>query len=233
MSKVDVLYPIIETKFKVCESPISWRGRDFWKAFESGNWEYESLRYVIENVKQGDIVLDVGAWIGPYTLLFSALKAITCAFEPEPEARHLLVENIKQNRLENIVVSDLAMGDYVGIAKLYQRYYWSDTMSSIVSHADAGGAYTEVNMTTIDDYCEQNNLKPALIKIDVEGYEAAVMNGARKTIGKYKPVILLEFHPHLMPPEQRDSNWDAVTKDTKSVNQLCTNLNTFIVEMRY
>jgi len=87
---VAVLYPIIESTFKVCPSPISWKGRDFWKALETGNWEYENIKYITENVKQGDIVLDVGAWIGPYTLLFSALKAITCAFEPDPDARHLL-----------------------------------------------------------------------------------------------------------------------------------------------
>jgi hypothetical protein len=65
----------------------------------------------------------------------------------------------------------------------------------------------EVPVTTIDSYCESKNLKPSLIKIDVEGFEFSVLNGAKKILKEVRPRILVELHPMCWPALGIDKSW--------------------------
>jgi len=101
---VEVEYPPTGTRYKVLESY-------FWERFSQGLWETDCMEYLAKAVKPGATILDVGAWIGPYTLLFSALAGKTgriYSFEPDAAARYTLQKNVRKNRLENVTVEEVA-----------------------------------------------------------------------------------------------------------------------------
>lgn len=61
-------------------------------------------------------------------------------------------------------------------------------------HTDRGLKSSNLQLTSIDHYCSRNGLEPGLIKIDVEGYEGKVLDGARETLATAKPLVVLELH---------------------------------------
>jgi hypothetical protein len=91
-------------------------------------------------------------------------------------------------------------------------------MSTIVPHKDST-VLDEINVesTTIDRYCEENDIHLNGIKIDVEGAEKFVIEGCQSIIGKYSPWILMEFHGHLMSSEERLTCWYRIVDQAKEV----------------
>ena len=139
-----------------------------------------------EQIKEGDIVIDVGANIGYYTLIFAQLVGKTgkvFAFEPEPKNFEILKKNIEINNYDNVTAEQKIISDKCEKMKLFV----SD--SGIVGHRiqKMGNLenFIEVESVTLDDYMKKLNLdkKVDFIKIDVEGAEPKVLDGA-KTILK-------------------------------------------------
>jgi len=198
------------------------RSHIFWKTLEAGKWETNCIKYLPNVVRKGQTILDVGAWIGPYTLLFSKLVQTTgqvFAFEPDSQAFHVLRDNIEKNRLSNVRLEKLCVSNFVEEAKFYPITQFGASFSSLIPYKNAVRGLREivVQTTTIDKYCEENDVCPDGIKIDVEGAEAFVIEGCRNTIKKCCPWILLEFHGMLMPERQRKKNWDMITRSAKKV----------------
>lgn len=135
-----------------------------------GKFEKFETELVKKEVKEGDIVLDVGANIGYYTLIFS--KAVgrrgkVFAFEPEPNNFILLQKNVQINNLENVTLIQKAVSKKSGKIYLYlcdynhgqHRTYESPRCNSSIS----------VDCITIDDYVESASLnKINFIKMDVK-----------------------------------------------------------------
>jgi hypothetical protein len=67
-----------------------------------------------------------------------------------------------------------------------------------------------VRTTTLDRYCRENGIKVDGLKVDVEGAEAMVVEGARQVIETHSPWMLLEFHGVLMPEEERRRSWAMI-----------------------
>lgn len=87
-----VKYPIFGIKVTVSSNV-------FWKELERRCWELDCIKYISNVIKEGQILLDVGAWIGPYTLLFSKLVqdvGRVYAFEPDPKALKILQHNVEK-----------------------------------------------------------------------------------------------------------------------------------------
>ena len=206
-------YPVNNVKATV-------RVSTFWKELETGCWEPNCIEYIFPVVKKNSTILDIGAWRGPYTLLFAILMQGTgCvhAFEPNPVAFDALRDNVEKNRLANVHVERLCVGNYVGMAELKTKQF-GDGMSSLLGDASRGfsGAVI-VNMTTIDQYCQDNHISPDGIKIDVEGAEGLLWDGSRNTLEKAHPWILLEFHGMLMSKEEARVNWDKIVRSARKI----------------
>jgi FkbM family methyltransferase len=145
-------------------------------------------------VQAGMKILDVGANIGYYTLLFSKLtgeSGCVYAFEPEPQNFALLRENLSRNGRTNVVASNLAASDQTGEAFLYlSTENYGDHQ---VYASDDGRQKVLIIMTPLDD-CLTGPIE--LVKMDVQGFEAHVLNGMRSLIAANpRLTIFTEFWP--------------------------------------
>jgi FkbM family methyltransferase len=209
-----VNYPVNNVKATVSVSTL-------WKSLETGHWELNCLKYIFPLVKKNSVILDIGAWNGAYTLFFAILMQGTgrvYAFEPDPVAFDALRDNLEKNGLDNVLAERLCMSNHVGTAELKQKKHFGDTLSSIVGDASRGFSGGDiVKATTIDQYCQDNRILPDGIKIDVEGAEGLVVDGARNTLEKAHPWILLEFHRLLMSNEEARTNWDKIVGPARKI----------------
>lgn len=121
------------------------------------------------------VVLDIGANIGVMTRIFSARAGHVHAFEPSPRALSLL----KENAPANCTIHPVALGSEEGTV------HFAELEALDMSHVALEGI--EVRMQTVDSL----GLEPDFIKIDVEGYEPHVLQGATETL-KRGPIIMFE-----------------------------------------
>jgi len=220
-------------KYPLTGIEINVRFNDFfWRKLAKGSWEFNCIRYLSKIVRNGQTILDVGAWNGPYTLLLSKLvgdggKVI--AFEPDSSAYTFLLENIKINNLKNTIAERIGLSNFTGKSKLviYRNVFGvrSQSISSLsLRNNEVKSKYEIIKITTIDKYCEENNIHPDGLIIDVEGAEGLVIEGARSIIKKFSPWILLEFHGNLMSKEQQISNLQQILDVSKKVAIINDNL---------
>ncbi|MEM2304826.1 MAG: FkbM family methyltransferase [Candidatus Methanomethylicia archaeon] len=142
--------------------------------------------------RRGDVVIDIGAHVGLFTLkcikVFNVGRII--AIEPHPVNYLLLNENLKLNNYQNIANTlRVAVGGEAGSAKLYLSRY-SFCHSLVFNEANTS---INVQLATLDDLVESLKLQRVdFIKIDVEGYEVEVLKGMINTLTMFKPVIVME-----------------------------------------
>lgn len=125
--------------------------------------------------------IDVGANIGSYTLVASESKsAFVVSIEPHPRTFAALTQNVKRNQRKNVVCLNLALSDHDGEAELTNKE--DSSINSVAEHPDASEGSVPVRCRTLDSLCEDLNIQPAIVKIDVEGHEARVIAGFRRHI---------------------------------------------------
>ena len=137
------------------------------------------------------VAVDVGANIGNHALFFADHFAEVLAFEPHPRTHALLEFNAAQRG--NVRCFALALSDRDGAAILATPA-GNAGMASLEKDAAPGrGVDTvEVALRRLDGLCELDGRRVALLKIDVEGHEAAVIRGARAVLGRDRPVVVFE-----------------------------------------
>ena len=158
--------------------------------------EYEAFKAA---TKPGDTVLDVGANIGAYALLFGqwvGSNGKVFAFEPAPETFDALSRQVAMNRLDHVVFPQrLAISDHAAILNFHADSFHGT--NRLLSGDEPDAASRKVQALTIDGFCSQHGLQPDLIKIDIEGFELAALRGARETIraGRGRLTLFVEMHP--------------------------------------
>ena len=146
------------------------------------------------------VLLDVGASTGCYSLLARYHPNLTVyAFEPVPLTARVLSENVHLNDLESKVhVHQVGISNYNGTGILHSVKALGGSGVSIVDGKPAWHKDCEdipVSVMTIDAFCELHEIAPTFLKIDTEGAEKLVLEGAAKTIEQYHPFILCEYSP--------------------------------------
>lgn len=142
-----------------------------------GLHEYADMAFVLHLLREDDLFLDLGANVGSYTVLASRVcGSKSVSVEPDPGNVVCLRRNIEANGIGGRVeVVETALGAASGMARFSVGL---DTTNRVMS--DLSIASREVTLTPLDAIV--GNRKPTMIKMDVEGYEAEVMKGARKTL---------------------------------------------------
>lgn len=143
-------------------------------------------------LKEGMVVVDVGAAMGFYTLLAAKRignSGLCYSFEPDPYCFKTLVKNINVNSWNNVKPFQLALSDRNG--KRRMRLFMGFTSSKNI-----GGTYI-ANVVTLDSFLKTTDID--IVKIDVEGAEYEVLRGMKKILELGKVKIICEVHPsHLL-----------------------------------
>jgi len=154
--------------------------------------EPEMLDWLDEYLLNNDILFDIGANIGIYSI-YAALrksKVSVYAFEPEYSNLYQLKCNIINNNLQSIVTPySIAFGDSTGISYLHIQDLTPGAALHTVSNAPLTKTKAGQDVLwkegiakyTIDDFCDMSGLVPNLIKIDVDGNETEILNGGKNT----------------------------------------------------
>jgi FkbM family methyltransferase len=149
-------------------------------------------------LKSGQVVYDIGAASGFYAVIAARAVGSTgqvMAFEPMPQSVARLRHNIALNEFANVSVLELALGDRVGMAKLVPGIEEDQAGMNRVLAADESAASADVEVTTIDRLVNEGTVPaPDIIKMDIEGAEIEVLNGAEETLSQRHPVLLIESH---------------------------------------
>tara|TARA_B100001123_G_C15333806_1_gene1032097 strand:- start:2537 stop:3241 length:705 start_codon:yes stop_codon:yes gene_type:complete len=164
--------------------------------YKYGYWEQETTNEVLNKVKKKMCILDVGADIGYYTLLFSKLVGThgsVYSFEPIPEAKEYLDVNIILNKVKNVKTFDYALFDQEGFSYIEDPF----GKSRLNENPDINN-YKSIKVHTKKFDALNISNRIDLIKIDVEGSEMNVLNGMAETIKIHHPIILLELHCELI-----------------------------------
>ena len=162
------------------------------KLFESSIFYY---KMGLENIKNREMLagtdfIDAGAHYGDSFLILNEVLnpgKVHC-FEPVQKCFNSLLKTIEMNDLkEKAVPIKQGLGDKQEAMEICVSGAASSLISSKVNQT-TGKELIEI--TTIDNYVEKNNLNIGLIKIDVEGFDMEVLRGAEKTVKQFKPVVI-------------------------------------------
>ena len=166
-----------------------------------GTYESYMQKAFLEFVSRGLTVYDVGAHAGYHTALCSLLvgnSGKVFAFEPHPQNVTSLQKQLDINEFSNVTVCSFALSNRSGPYRL-------DT-----GNGDSQGFLSEVGdlkvvLRSIDQLVSQEHYPPPnVIKIDVEGHERQVLEGALETLSRHKPVILCDHNDDRTFPELRE-----------------------------
>ncbi len=160
-------------------------------SFIRGRYEPAKTAAIKRLVSKGDVVFDIGAHVGYYTVLMSRLVGETgqiVAFEPRGINQRFLKKHLSLNRCMNVRVIEAAVSNRAGSARM-------DTSGGTGTGHLSDEGRVKVKVVTIDESVESQELpEPTFLKIDVEGGELRVLEGGRRTISRLKPKIILATH---------------------------------------
>jgi len=162
-----------------------------------------STRAVLENVKIGNVVVDLGANIGYYSLILAKLvgnEGKVFSFEPVPKNFSKLEKNIKLNNYSNVIAENIAISNFNGQTELFvsQKTIGGSTLyepKQIKSHQNF--LPISVSTMTLDNYLKSktNHENIDFLKIDIEGSEVNALKGATNILKNPKLKILIEISP--------------------------------------
>jgi FkbM family methyltransferase len=157
-------------------------------------YEPEITRFVIENIKNSDKFIDVGANIGYYSILASRNIKNTSeiySFEPVIETFNRLKENVKLNQIKNITLYNFALGDINKTDNIYLR---EELGHNSILHKEKikDVKKQKIFIRRFDDIKKIRN-NQIFLKIDVEGYELKVLSGMKKLLNDNQCTIIFEF----------------------------------------
>ena len=166
-----------------------------------GEWGAEEVSLYEQLILPNDVVLDIGANIGasalPIAKLLTENGTVHC-FEPQPFNFYRLCSHIILNQATKIIPNQLAISsEKEGEIRIPLINYAANHNSGSVNVRNEETVDSQIVKTvSVDSYCQNLDLIPNFIKIDVEGYEPNVFLGAKDTISNYKPTIYFECISH-------------------------------------
>lgn len=164
----------------------------YWPLNKKKNIIYELplLSVILEILKKENFknFLDLGSFMGYYSCLLGKMfkeKINIYAIESNAEYCKFIKKNIKENSLINVKLINAVLSD-----KVESLFIDNESV-----HSNSNGKnLTKIQSIRLDDLCDQYNIIPEIIKLDVHGFEGKVLNGLKKKLQNIVKVILLELH---------------------------------------
>jgi FkbM family methyltransferase len=171
----------------------------------SGIYEPYQTRFFQSRVSRGHVVLDIGAHIGYYTLIFARQVGVAghvFAFEPEPQNFALLSKNVDINAYTNVTLVNKAVSDNTGKLRLFISEVNKGDHRTYDPHDGRGfygphNSFIEVESIRLDDYFAGFNREVNFVKMDIQGAEYCALKGMASLLEKSPSVVLVtEFWPY-------------------------------------
>lgn len=155
-------------------------------------FEPDQTEIIRASLPQGGVFIDVGANIGYFSIVAAKCvgpTGLVYAFEPVEDIYRVLCRNVRLNELHNVRPENLACFSSPGVMAMERT---QDSGKSHLSDADSQNA-RPVRVTTVDEYIAHAGVgRIDFIKIDAEGSDFEVLQGARRTVERFRPAIMLE-----------------------------------------
>jgi len=216
-----ILYPILDRKIanSNLELFVHDKERGLMRVLNYGerlNWALESgkvcdavpwLDRIEPLISKEDIIFDIGANMGIIANWFAHRSKQVYAFEPHPDNISTIKSQKKLRNINNLTLYDIALGDKESKMQLHVKGFHGHHSLGDVDNSPTIGKI-EVNVRKLDDvFGELNIAKIHFMKIDVEGFEADVLNGASKLLNDKKiNYILFELQDTILNSIQRTSS---------------------------
>jgi len=188
------IIPIVTGKSK----DLKWIRGSGCHSYWLGTYELRKNILFGKTVKPKHVVYDIGAHVGFYTLLASKLvgkSGHVYAFEPNPKNLSFLKQHLSLNKVANTTIFPVALSNQTGPAN------FSLAQSDLMGRLDKQGK-TKVKTTTLDNLLKRKLLKPPnILKIDAEGAEYSILQGASFLLSHYHPDIFLATHDRYYLPK--------------------------------
>ncbi|MGM0585338.1 MAG: FkbM family methyltransferase [Pseudomonadota bacterium] len=171
----------------------------FWARLAPGGpgWEPETLAFVARHARPGGVFVDIGAWIGPLSLLAARKGARVLALEPDPVARLALEDNLALNGLRAQVVPAALHATGGGLTLYGGAKGLGSSMTSALDHSRAEPLH--VPTITPEEVVARAGPGPAVLKVDIEGHEFALAHelaALRARLGDGEGAAMhLSIHP--------------------------------------
>ena len=170
-----------------------------------GGWEYQRIKSMMGNIKEGDVVFDIGAEQGDMSALMGKKSGKIVLFEASPMMWPHIRQNFEANDLKPLdcyagFVSNVTDENpkYLNYdPKMGTRDYPGCAYDKLVNTRGFRHLHEETeatNQITLDDYCERSGIYPDVVTIDVEGSECHVLEGMSKVMDKTMPIVYLSVH---------------------------------------
>ncbi|THD09545.1 FkbM family methyltransferase [Metallibacterium scheffleri] len=145
-----------------------------------GLMEFEDMAFAAHLLRDGDLLVDVGANVGAYSLIAAGRGAKALALEPVPDTYHQLLDNIAVNRYGAMI-----QARNIGVSSQQGELSFSTQEGStnhVLLEEGATGNAVRIAADTLDRIAD--GTAPLMIKIDVEGFETEVLSGAQKLLAQ-------------------------------------------------
>jgi len=170
-------------------------------------WGSQVLHWIVDGIRPGDVFFDVGAHHGWMSLVASRRTGRTgrvVAFEPSPPSVELLRYHKRVNRLSQMEIVPKAVSREDGTRPFFLVGDGNAVMNSLVEIEEAansprGTSAMEVETVCLDSFSRQTGLVPRMIKIDTEGAELMVCEGAGELLARRHPALIIATHPTWLP----------------------------------
>ncbi|MEM3907847.1 MAG: FkbM family methyltransferase [Nitrososphaerota archaeon] len=190
--------------------------------FSSFYQVYVERRYphLMELIKEGDTIVDPGANVGTFTTIVSLLtvkSGLVTAVEPDPDNLATLKENIRINKLDNVIIIDKALFNK---SNEVLNFYQDGVMSRIVIGDKNSDNLISVRTITFDDIIRDYDVRPNVMKMVIEGSEYYAL---QKSTDLMKSINYLEAEIHSSECEivlRETSNLDLISSPVRNVNRV-------------
>jgi len=189
---------------------------------ETGKWEEKTTKFIKDNLKKGQIFVDIGASVGYYTLLASKLvgnEGKVYSFEPLDDNFAVLTKNLAINSIKNVIVFFTALSNKPE-AKI--KLFGADIPGQYSIIDTENHDFKEVNNNIFDKLNKKEAIVPDMIKIDVEGAQIEVLEGMREVLGDRKEmtIIIEDYTQEAVEWLMENFGFEVVTTEREAGNYM-------------
>ena len=184
-----------DIKFKIIYSENS----NFWNNYL--NWEKKEISLLKKNLKKNCIFVDVGSWIGPYTILAAKKGLQVYSFEPDPKAFKTLKKNLSLNKFKFYPkIYNYGLSNFEGKTQFYSNSKdFNQSESSLINYKNFKSSKRQLVQIkkftkTLNEITEKNPKKKILLKIDIEGGEFLIEKEIYNFVKKNNCICFLSYH---------------------------------------